>query len=344
MFEQYLANQYVRALVVLVFYLFLFRTGLWLIERIALILSSKTKTDIDDKLAKGLSKPLTLLALFISLIISLNELSLSEGVHNAFVNIIHSCSTIVVAYMIYVVTDVLLIHILKKIASRTNSRIDDSLLSLFHSVLNLALIAISLLYILDLWGIEIGPVLAGLGIAGLAVALALQPILSNIFSGAAIILDQSVRVGDLVYLDANTKGNILKVGLRSTKIKTFDNELIIVPNTKLSESVIQNVSLPEPKLRVVIPFSVAYGSNIEKVKKVVLGEISKIKDTEKDPAPSIRFLKMSDSSINFEAYFHVKTFNEKLAAIDEANTRIYNALSKNKIRIPFPQMDVHLKK
>jgi len=168
--------------------------------------------------------------------------------------------------------------------------------------------------------------------------------LSNIFSGISVILDKSVRVNDLIYLGTDAKGKILKVGLRSTKIRTFDNELIIVPNNKLADSMIQNVALPDPKTRATVPFSVAYGSNIEKVKKIVLKELKTISDLDESENLVVRFIEMGDSSLIFKAYFYVDSFDNKWKAIDEANTKIYNALNKNGISIPFPQMDVHLTK
>jgi small-conductance mechanosensitive channel len=112
----------------------------------------------------------------------------------------------------------------------------------------------------------------------------------------------------------------------------------------LADSVLQNVALPEPKSRVVITFSVAYGSDIDKVKKVVIQEIKSIKKVCKDPEPLVRFLEMGSSSLNFKAYYFVDSFQDKFATIDEANTKIYNRLRKEKIEIPFPQLDVHLKK
>ena len=202
------------------------------------------------------------------------------------------------------------------------------------------------MYLLSVWGIEILPLLGALGVAGIAIALALQPVLANIFSGASMILDKTISKGDLVYLDSQTRGKILKVGMRSTKLITFDNELVIVPNTKLAESIIQNVALPEPKTRVVVPFGVAYGSDVTKVKKIVLKEIISMKDIllDGDHDPVVRFLEMADSSLNFKAYFYVPSFENRANALDEANTKIYNALNKAKIEIPFPQMDIHLKK
>ena len=125
---------------------------------------------------------------------------------------------------------------------------------------------------------------------------------------------------------------------------TFDNEIIIVPNGKLAESNIHNIAKPEPKSRVVIPFGVAYGSDIEKVRKIVMEEIKKIIGFIDDPEPVVRFIEMANSSLNFKAYFFVDSFEKRFNAIDEANTKIYNALNKAKISIPFPQVDVHLKK
>ncbi len=139
-------------------------------------------------------------------------------------------------------------------------------------------------------------------------------------------------------------GHILKINLRSTKIKTLNNKLVIVPNGKLSESNIKNVALPEPSTRVVVPFGVAYGSDVDKVKKLVLKEIEKVKGRDLKKKILVRFMEMADSSLNFKAYFYIESFDKLRSALDEANTRIYKALNKAKIEIPFPQMDVNLKR
>lgn len=343
MFNEYFSNEFLRASVVFVLAITSIRVLLFFSERILIKFSSKTKTDLDDKIIAKLNMPLYLLAFLFALALALKEIILSENALAVTHNIIFSGTIVVFAYILYSVLNLIAVRFLKKVAMKTKSNVDDSLLSLFNSIMNLALIIVVLLYILELWGVEIAPLLAGLGIAGLAVALAIQPTLSNIFSGASMVLDSSIRVGDLVYLDQNTKGTIMKVGLRSTKILTFDNELIIIPNSKLAESSIQNVALPSPKARVVIPFGVAYGSNIEKVKKIVLKELKSVKNLV-EPEPLVRFIEMGKNSLDFKAYFFVDTFNNRFPAIDEANTKIYNALNKNGIKIPFPQLDVHLDK
>ena len=305
MLEEYISNEYLRAFIIFTVLLFILRIGLFFSEKFIFHLTRKTKTEIDDLLLEKSSKPLTIIAFLISLRVVISEISLNANVESVIINLIYSTLVVIISYFAYIILDLLIINGLKELVYKSKARIDESILTLIHSILKIGLLVFSILYILNLWGFEITPLLAGLGIAGLAIALALQPILSNIFSGASLVMDNSIRVGDLVYLDATTKGKIVSVGLRSTRIKTFDNELIIIPNTKLAESMIQNIALPEPKIRVVIPFSVAYGSDIEKVKKIVLKEIAKLKHLSKEPIPIIRFLEMADSSLNLKVYFYV---------------------------------------
>ena len=343
-FEQYISNGYLRAGIIFIGLLLILRISASILERIILKLVRKTKTELDDIIIKKSSVPITIILFFLSLRLALNELTFAENIAGILYKFIHSVISIMFGYLIYIFVDIIVFELWKKFSRKAKIGVGESLGNIIHSILKVVLVVLIGLYILNLWGVNVGPLLAGLGIAGLAIALALQPALANIFSGGSIILDKSVRVGDLVIIGDTTRGTIVKVGLRSTRIKTFDNELVIIPNTLLANSKIQNIVLPEPKVRVVAPFSVAYGSDISKVKKIVMKEIKSVKHICKDPEPFVRFLEMANSSLNFKAYFHVESYENRYAAMDEANTKIYNALNKNKIIIPFPQMDVHLKK
>lgn len=342
--ENYVANPYLRALIILIIASLVLRIVVWIVQKIVLGFTAKTKTDIDDKFISKASKSITALVLLAGFRIALGELPFSENISNIIGNILYSFIVVYLAVIIYHFIDIILFVAIGKAMRGESTKARESLMSLIHSIVKVLMIALSLLYILELWGIEIGPFLAAMGIAGLAVALALQPAMGNVFSGMAMILDKSVKVGDLIYLDATTRGKVSHIGLRSTKIITFDNELIIVPNSNVADSKIQNIGEPEPKTRVVIPFGVAYGSNVEKVKDIVMKEIKSCKYFINDPEPFVRFLEMGDSSLNFKAYFYVDSFENKWSSIDEANTKIYNTLNKNKIEIPFPQLDVHLDK
>ena len=345
MFFDSISNQYLEASLFF-FVIFLgLRVLFFILEKIILKFTVRTKTNLDDIIMKRSSFPITAILFFWVLRLTLKGIELTENTLNVLHHVIDSFIVIFVSVFIYVLIEVLVVNALRKAASKTKTSMDDTLVALTHSVLKITLFIIIILYVLGIWGVEILPLLGALGVAGIAIALALQPVLSNIFSGVSVVLDKSVSVGDLVYLDSGTRGKVAKIGLRSTKVTSFDNELFIIPNTKLAESIIQNVALPEPKSRVVVRFGVAYGSDIDKVKKIVLKEIRSVANIVlDDPEPKVSFRKMGDSSLDFKALFYVDDYGDRFDAIDEANTRIYNALNKVGIEIPFPQMDVHLKK
>ncbi|RMD66806.1 mechanosensitive ion channel family protein [Candidatus Pacearchaeota archaeon] len=340
----YVQNDFLRAVIVFVLLAFVLRLALAIIEKIFVRLTARTKTKLDDMIYEATTKPLTILATLIALRAALEEISLHSALERNTNLAIYSAIVAIIGYITFVVVDIFLKHSWTIVSTKSKIKIDKALIGIIHSTLKIFVIFFVVLYILDLWGVEILPLLGALGVAGIAVALALQPTLGNMFAGVAMILDRSVRVGDWVVLEDGTWGVIEKVGIRSTKIRSFDNEMLVIPNSKIADSIVRNVSLPEPKVRVVLPFGVAYGSNIDKVKKIVLAEIKKLKHVLDDPKPSVRFLEMGESSLNFKAFFYVDSYENRYATIDEANTRIYNALNKAGISIPFPQMDVHLKK
>ena len=344
MLEQYIAHDFLRFTIILIGGFIVLRLFIFILEKIVLGITIKTKTNFDDVLIKKTSKPLTFLVLMIVLKVALNELFLGDKTGDIINKIVISFLILAIFLVVYAGFFLVIDRSWKKFGKKHDKGKNQGLFYLLEGTLKVVFVIFLFLIVLKFWGVAVGPLLAGIGIGGIAIAFALQSSLGNIFGGISIILDDSIRVGDVVNLSDGVSGKILKIGLRSTKIKTFDNEVIIVPNSKLADGNIHNVAKPDPKSRVIIPFGVAYGSNIEIVKKLVLQEIKKIKGFIDDPEPSVKFLEMSDSSLNFKVYFFVDSFENRFAAVDEANTRIYNALNKAKISIPFPQLDVNLKK
>tara|TARA_Y100000310_G_C20693153_1_gene823697 strand:+ start:1440 stop:2669 length:1230 start_codon:yes stop_codon:yes gene_type:complete len=341
--ESYIGNQYLLALALLIIWGLVFRLALTIVERTFIKLASKTKTDLDDIILARLSRPLTILSFLAAIVISISSITFSPLVEPSINSVIHTLLSIVVGYSIFVVLDLILIRAWKKFSEKTESDLDDTLMDLVHSVLKGAFLVIIALYILNVWGVEIGPLLAGLGIAGLAVALALQPTLSNIFSGVALILDQTFKQGDVIKTDSGDLGTVHKIGIRTTKITTFDNEMIIVPNSVLANSKIQNFFQPDKRIRVNIEFGVEYGADPEYVKKIVIEEIEKIEILDKEEPVRILFTNMGDSSINFKAMFWVDDIGKKWPAHQEAITRVYRRLYEEGLEIPYPQSTIWMR-
>jgi len=233
------------------------------------------------------------------------------------------------------------------LAGKSDTDLDDRLIDLLELVVRYVIWFAAIMAVLKVFNIDITPFLAGAGIAGIAVALAAQDFISNFFGGAIIKVDKPFKVGDRVKID-DYYGDVLSVGTRSTRIRTLDYQVVTIPNNKITTNVIVNYSEPDEKLRITIPVSVAYGTDPKRV-KAILYEIAQeaIKNTEfllADPAPKVFFTEFGESSINFILRVWMRKYNVPDEAKDAINIRIAERFEKEGIEIPFPQMDIHMKK
>ena len=347
-FEQYITiiqqNKYVYSLSLLAFFYILSQLAVIISRKVILRLTRKTPTEIDDLIVGRTSKPISLILLLIGFRLALFPLGIKQSIFDSIEHGISSLIIILVTYIVIVVFDISIDGWGKRMAERTKSSVDEQLLPVAHRFSRIFISIVGLLFILPVWGIQVGPLLASLGVAGIAIAFALQSTLGNIFGGMSIILDKSVKVGDKIRLDNDTMGTITDVGLRSTKIKTWDNELITIPNGKLADSRILNFVQPDPSVRVVIDFGVEYGSDTSKVRKVVLETIKKLPGVIKDPEPKVLMMEMGDFALKFKALFWVENFDIKFETKSLATEKIYNDLRKEGIIIPFPTRTVYMRK
>lgn len=316
----------------------------FILEKIVYRLTKKTKTKVDDLIVEKTKKPFYYIILFYGFRLALYPLTISPLFENILVKIIYSLIIITIFYIISKSLNIIIEEWGKSVCKRTKSNLDDQLLSLFHKIINITIIIIAILVILSQWGIKITPILASLGIAGIALGLALQNTLGNVFGGVQMILDENMDIGDQVKIGSDISGTVDEIGIRSTKIVTFDNELLIVPNGQLANMTIQNISKPAPHVRVVINFGVEYGSDPKRVKKVIEEALDKTKFVLKKPAHDVIFTEMGDFALKFQARFWIESYKTRIEAKVEANNLIYEALKKNNIGIPFPTQTIHLKK
>lgn len=314
------------------------------IKIIIALIARRTKSEMDDELLHHAQTPIFRLIVLGALLISVQFLELEGGVLDITTNII--LSLIYLTFMFYLLkaSGIFYEHGFGRIAEKTKSTIDDEILPIAKRTTSAVIWIFGIILILGVWGVDIGPFLAGLGIAGLAISFALQESLSNIFGGISIIMDRVYKVGDRISLESGEIGTVVDVGLRSTRFRTFDNELIIVPNGQLAKTRLKNYVQPDTSLRVVVNFGVEYGTKPEKVKKVLEPELKKIKGISKSPAPIVEFTDMGESSLNCVAKFWVPDYNDAYSKKLEATDLIYNELNKAKIGIPFPTRTVYMKK
>ena len=333
-------NVYISAIFILIVFFVLSKLVIAVIERIVLKLTAKTKTDVDDNIVKAINRPLSLLILLFGFKIFFLQIWSNYSIINYVNYAIISIMVLIGVKTFNKVIDIIMVGWGQEWAKKTKSHLDDQLVNLVHQFSTVILYILAMLWILSIWGIEIGPLLAGLGIGGLAIAFALQPTLANIFGGISLILDKTIKVGDIVKLDSGESGIVFDIGLRSTRVKTWTSEILIIPNSKLVDSKVINFNQPDRTIRIDIKFGVAYGSKIDKVKKLALDCTKKEEHVLKDPAPGVLFLDMGDSSLNFLLKVYVDDLSNKWDTHQSIIEKLYNSLNKAKISIPFPQREL----
>jgi len=334
------SNIYISATVILIVFFILSKLVIMIAEKIFLRLAARTATDLDDKIIKAVNRPISLLILLIGFRIFFLEIWKAYSFEQYIQHTIDTIMIVIVTATFVKVVDLVLSRLGENWAKKTKSHLDDQLIRLGHQFSMILLWIFAFLAVLAAWGIQIGPLLAGLGIGGIAIAFALQSTLANVFGGISLILDKTIKVGDIVKLDGGESGEVYDIGIRSTSVRTWNNEILVVPNGKLVDSKIINYNQPNRRVRVDIIFGVAYGSKIDKVKKVALDCLKGEKYVLKDPAPNVWFTDMGDSSLNFKLMFHVDDLSNKWTTHQSVITKLYDSLNKQKINIPFPQREL----
>jgi small-conductance mechanosensitive channel len=197
------------------------------------------------------------------------------------------------------------------------------------------------LVLLGALGIEITPLLTALGVGGLAVALAMQDTLSNLFAGMHLLADRPIRVGDYVKIADNVEGYVVDVGWRSTRVRMLQNVVVVVPNKKVAESVITNYDLPEPRLALPLPVAVSLDSDPDHVERVLVDEASRaapeVPGLLADPPPFVHFIPgFGAYSLDFTLICQVATFVDQYAVQHELRKRILRRFRAEGIEIPLP--------
>lgn len=330
-------SNYLAALIIFLASLVIAKVVFFFFKKILLKLTKKTETEIDDKIIEILRKPVFYTVIVIGILISLSYISLPEKFAFYTTNLIKTFLILIWLSTIKRISDIIIEDLKKREKVK-------SVIPLIANLSGIVIYFIGFLVILSLWGFDITPLLASAGIAGFAIALAAKDTIANFFGGITIFLDKPYRIGDVIQLETNEIGKISKVGIRSTKIRTRDDTIITIPNSVLANSKIINLSEPRQKLRISLSIGVAYGTNVKKLEKILLEIAEKNKKVLEDPKPKVRFINFGDSSLDFVLRCWIAEPFDKVKVIDQINREINEMFEKEKIIIPFPQTDVHLKK
>lgn len=220
--------------------------------------------------------------------------------------------------------------------------------TLFVNIAKAFILIIGLLVTLEALNIPIMPILTALGVGGLAVALALQDTLSNLFSGVQVIVSRQIRPGDYVRLSSGEEGYVTDINWRNTAIQALADNTYVIPNAKLASAIVINYNLPEPEMSVLVQVGVSYDSDLDKVEQVTVEVAKQVMNEVPGGVPEfepfIRYHTFADFSINFSVILRVKEFIDQYPVKHEFIKRLHERYSKEGIEIPFPIRTVHLAK
>ncbi len=220
--------------------------------------------------------------------------------------------------------------------------------SIFVNITSVLIYIIGLMVILQTLGISITPVLTALGVGGLAVALALQDTLSNLFSGLTLVASGKIKVGDYIEVEGKYAGYVSDITWRYTAMRVLPNNIVVIPNKKLAESIVTNYYLPEEQMSVSVNLSVSYVSDLRKVEQVtteVASDVMKnVQGGIPEYEPFIRFNEFGPSGIIFSVNMRGKEYTDQYLIKHEFIKRLTERYREEGIEIPYPVRKVYLKK
>lgn len=296
-------------------------------------LLSKSKNKFADKIVTKVNNPVSFVIVLSGFFVALEKIFVEN---TAIISLVETLIILVITYAIMAIADTVIDFWGHNVTGKKGEEFHDEVLPLTKGTSRIIFGLIGFLFLLDSWGVEIVPLLASFGVAGAILGFAFQDSMKNIFGGIALIMDKDFHIGDVIKLDNGEMGEVIEITLRSTKIKNYDNEVIIVPNALLATSKFTNFAKPTQTIRLTIDVSVAYGSDPHKVEEVLLGALKNNNKILKYPKRLVRFEKLGAYSLDFKVLFFISDYHERFMMQDQVTKDIYDALYREGLHIPFP--------
>lgn len=308
------------------------------IRRVLARLTKRTSNQLDDTLFAQFYRPLQATVVSLGLIFGLERIKLDE--------VWLDRADLLLQSILIVIWSLAVIKAFSAFLKMTKSRhkhdsVMISSLPLLHNLLTVLVLVGCGIWILDLWEINITPLVASAGIVTAAVALASKDTLANFFGGLSVIIDRPYRLGDYVVLDTGERGEVTHIGIRSTRIITRDDVQITVPNAIMANLKIINQTAPKSKFRVHCKVGVSYDSDPDQVEQVMLFAIKGISEILLSPTPRVRFRSFGDSALMFELLAWVAAPADRGRVQHQMNKAVFYAFKDAGIEIPFTQIVLH---
>jgi len=337
----------------------LYFVGGWILRRLQKRLAARTETDLDDELVRTVRHAfkLTVVAWALWQVVGLWVPVLgAENTDGDWVAYATQPRDWVWGIWIAVVFFPLsrfVGHLMRSFETRIISRtgdtaLDETALPMINRFVRFIVIAIGVLLAMTHLGLEIAPLLAGAGVAGLALSLAAKDTLSNLIAGVLLIMDRPFQVGDRIELwnaprETGTWGDVVEIGLRATKIRNPDNLVVVVPNNEIMRRDIINYTMSGEDIRLRIPFSCAYESDIERAKMLLKETAGEVQGVKLDPAPIVIVRGFGPSEVNLQLRVWIQEARNRRRIADEITEKAMVKFADAGIEIPYPKRELYIK-
>lgn len=301
----------------------------------------QSSNDFDDQLVELVHRPIFLSFVLLGLGLATNRLGIPTVPTFITIGILKT-----IAIFVWYSTMMRLMALVVETFGKTHDRkiVQSGMLSLVHIVMKIVLLALAGYFLFLAWNIDVTAWLASAGIVGLALSFAAKDTLSNLFAGVSIIMDAPYKLGDFIIIESGERGVVTNIGLRSTRILTRDDIEITVPNGIIGNGkIINEAGGPPSQHRIRVAVGVAYGSDVDEVIEVLSSVANTMPEILKNPEPRVRFRVFGASSLDFELLCWIAKPVDRGRITHELNCAVYKALNENKIVIPFPQRDLHVR-
>lgn len=338
------AKEILGALLVLALFWLLSQLVVMVLDKWVRRVTAFSSTDLDDRVLNRVIPYVTRLFVVLGAYLAINSLPLNDKLAMFTSGLIYVILVVIVSTLIY--------HLLGDLTKWYVAGHDETAVAVMsrqmvpvaEKIVFLFLVSAALIVILRHFNYDVYSIVTALGIGSLAIGLAAKDTLANMISGFTIMLDRPFRIGDRIQLVGGQIGDVADIGLRSTKIKTFDNQLLIIPNSDLCNSMLTNQAFPNNRVRGRINIGVAYDSDVERVKQLLVATAAEAEDVLFDPPPEAFFVSFGDSALNMALFFWVEEYSTLFATTDKINSLVIKRFAEHSIEIPFPIRTVKMQK
>ena len=335
-------NPFVQGLAGLGLAYFIAKIADWILTRLLKGIANSTKNEFDDKFVELFHKPVVATVM----LIGFDRAVLLFGLPDNILWILSASAwTIIIVYwMVFSIkfTRLSLTSMSKK--ENHFKMVQMHTLPLFNNFAMIMFFGLATYFIFLAWEINVSAWIASAGILGLALSFAAKDTLANLFAGVFILADSPYSLGHYIILETGERGMVTHIGIRSTRILTRDDVEITIPNAIMGNSkIINETSGINSKMRIRIKVSVAYGTDTDKVREILMNTVKDHTDIVMDPEPRVRFRHFGDSGLEFELLCWVGMPVLRGKAIDSINESVYKAFLREEIEIPYPKRDLYIK-